>query len=363
MRRTAALIVGGGPAGAAAAIGLARGGLPHLLIERTRETGDALCGGFLSWRSLDRLAVLGVDADQLNPARLTEARLFARGRVARAPLPRPALAVSRLRLDTLLMARALAAGAAVERGVQAREIAGTTVRTADGASIAAGTLFLASGKHDVRGAARPADARGDDPTLGLRLRLAPAPGLTRLIGGAIELHLFPGGYAGLALQEDGSANLCMAVHRSRLQAAGGAPALLATLAGALPALGDRLAYADPAAAVDAVANVPYGWRTDRAEAGQVRLGDQAACIPSLAGEGMGIALASGMGAASAYVRGGPDALPGWQRRFAGAVARPMRVAGALRAVAESTAAPLLLPAVRPALLRWLANLTRVPLPA
>jgi menaquinone-9 beta-reductase len=363
VRRTPALILGGGPAGAAAAIGLARAGLPHLLIERTRETDDALCGGFLSWRSLDRLAALGVEADRLSPARLTEARLFARGRVARARLPRPALAVSRRRLDTLLLARALAEGAAVERGVQAREVAGTTVRTADGAALTADTLFLASGKHDVRGAARPAEARGCDPTLGLRLRLAPAPGLARLVGEAIELHLFPGGYAGLALQEDGSANLCMAVHRSRLQAAGSAPALLAALGRELPALGDRLAYADPAAPIDAVANVPYGWRTDRAEAGQVRLGDQAACIPSLAGEGMGIALASGMGAAGAYVRGGAGALPAWQHAFARDVARPMRVAGVLRTVAESAAAPLLLPAARPALVRLLARLTRVPLPA
>lgn len=363
MRRTPALILGGGPAGAAAAIGLARAGMPHLLIERTCETGDALCGGFLSWRSLDRLATLGIEGDQLNPARLTEARLFARGRVARARLPRPAVAVSRRRLDTLLMDRALGAGAAVERGVQAREVAGTSIRTADGAIVEADTLFLASGKHDVRGAARPADARGDDPTLGLRLRLAPAPGLTRLVGDAIELHLFHGGYAGLALQEDGSANLCMAVHRSRLKAAGDAPALLETLGRELPALADRLVYADFAAPIDAVANVPYGWRTDRAKDGQVRLGDQAACIPSLAGEGMGIALASGMGATSAYLRGGPEALPRWQRDFARSVAPPMRVAGALRSVAESAAAPLLLPAARAPLVRLLARLTRVPLPA
>ena len=58
MRRTAALIAGGGPAGSAAAITLARGGQAPLVIERDRETGDALCGGFLSWRSLETLANL-----------------------------------------------------------------------------------------------------------------------------------------------------------------------------------------------------------------------------------------------------------------------------------------------------------------
>ena len=356
MRRTPALIVGGGPAGAALAIGLARAGAPHLLVERTRETGDAICGGFLSWRTLDRLATLGVESDQLNRDRLTEVRLFARGRTATAALPRPALAVSRRRLDTLLLARAEQEGAAVERGVAVRAIEGRTARTADGAELAADTLFLASGKHDVRGLARPAEARGKDPTLGLRVRLPAASALTRLLAGAIELHLFPGGYAGLCLQEDGSANLCLAVHRSRLE--GGSPdALLARLGRDLPALGDRLAFADAAAPVDAIANVPYGWRAHDAPPGVVRLGDQAGVIPSLAGEGMGIAVASGIAAARDYAR--DPAMPGWQPRFARRLARPIGVAGLVRRVAESRLAAPALVAARPALIDALARLTRV----
>lgn len=357
MRRTPALIVGGGPAGAAAAIGLARAGVAHLLVERTRETADALCGGFLSWRTLDRLRALGVEPDDINRARVTHTRLFAGGRIATARLPRPALAVSRRRLDTLLLARAEADGAAVERGVTVREIAGNEARTADGATLAAETLFLASGKHDIRGAPRPAGARGDDPALGLRVRLCPAPGLAHMVGDAIELHLFPGGYGGLVLQEDGSANLCLAVRRSLLQAAGDADALLDRLGRDHPALGDRLAARDRAP-VDAVANVPYGWWS-RDTAAPVRLGDQAACIPSLAGEGMGIALASGMGAAAAYARGGTAALAAWRQDFARRVGRPMRVAGALKALAESPAAPLGIPLARPGLIRLLARLTRV----
>ena len=354
-----ALIVGGGPAGTAAAIGLARAGLPHLLIERTRETGDALCGGFLSWRTLDRLAALGIEADALNAQRLTTVRLFAGNRAATAALPRPALAVSRHRLDTLLLARAAAVGAAVERGVAVRAIEGGEARLADGATLSADTLFLASGKHDVRGLARPAHARGNDPTLGLRLRLPPSPALTRLLGQAIELHLFDRGYAGLNCQEDGSANLCMAVHRSRLAEAGDPAALIAELGRALPALGERLALADLAAPIDAIANVPYGWRAHAAPAAIVRLGDQAGVIPSLAGEGMGIALASGMASAAAYARGGPAAMAGWQPRFARRLARPMAVAGLVRRVVEGPlAAPALL-AARPALIETVARLTRV----
>ena len=254
-----ALIVGGGPAGAAAAMRLVHAGLPHLLVERTRETGDALCGGFLSWRTLQSLTALGIGADRLNVRPITRVRVVAGTRQVEARLPAPGLAVSRRRLDSVMLTQAVAMGVPVERGVTVRAVEGGEARTADGATIAADALFLATGKHDVRGVARPEDARGDDPALGLRVRLAPSPALSAQVGDAVELHLFPGGYAGVALQEDGSVNLCMAVERSRLQEAGSPAALIRALGDALPVLGDRLAAWD-GAAPDAIANVPYGWR-------------------------------------------------------------------------------------------------------
>ena len=356
-----ALILGGGPAGAAAAIGVARAGLPHLLIERTRETGDALCGGFLSWRTLDTLRRLGIDANALNPVSVTRVRVFSGGRVVEAPLPRPAKGVSRHRLDTLMLVQATALGARVERGVAARAVDGRSVRLADGMVLEPETLFLASGKYDVRGAARPAEASGDDPALGLRVRVGPAPGLTRLVGDAIELHLFDRGYAGLVLQEDGSANLCLAVHRSRLTKAGGPQALLAELGRRFPALGERLGHGH--GAIDAVANVPYGWRARDGVAGLFRLGDQAGVIPSLAGEGMGIAVASGARAAAAYASGGADAAPRYQRRLARDLRRPIGVAGAVRDLAErpAFASPALaLARLAPGLLQLIAAATRIP---
>src|SRR5690606_19832542 len=157
-------------------------------------------------------------------------RLFARGCIAESALPHPARAVSRLRLDTLLLAAAEKAGACVERGVAVRGVEGRVARLADAASIAADALFLATGKHDLRDLGRPAAARGVDPTLGLRIRLQPAAALRRCIGDAIELHLLDRAYAGLVQQEDGTGNLCLAVHRSRLIEAGNPELLLSELA-------------------------------------------------------------------------------------------------------------------------------------
>ena len=359
MRRTPALIVGGGLAGAATAIGLARAGLPHLLVARSRETGDAICGGFLSWRTLETLVGFGIDPDRLNPERVTRARIFAGTRRVEAALPHSAVSVSRRRLDTVLLDEAARLGTPVERGVTVREIDGTTIRTADGASLVTDALFLASGKHDVRGTARPEDARGTDPTLGLRVRITPSPALCRSLAGGIELHLFDRGYAGLALQEDGTANLCLAVHRSRLQAAGSPARLLAALGREMPALGEWVAWMDRDATIDAIANVPYGWRQRSGTNAMFRLGDQAGVIPSLAGEGMGIALASGVAAATAYGRGGAAAASGWQENFARRLARPIGVAGIVRRVAESERAGWLLPLFRPAMIQMLANATRM----
>lgn len=362
MRRTPALILGGGPAGAACAILLARAGRPHLLAERSTETGDAICGGFLSWQTVAALESLGVSAQSLNPAPVTQVRLFHGQRMAQAPLPQPGRAVSRRRLDTLLLARAIAMGASVERGLCASHIEGTQVQFRGGGSISADALFLATGKHDVRGLGRPVAARGADPTLGIRMRLAPSPRLAALIGDSVELHLVDRGYAGLVIQEDGSANLCMAVHRSRLSEAGTIPALMAEMARECPPLGDRLAQWVPGAS-DAIANVPYGWLAGATQPGIFRLGDQAGVIPSLAGEGMGIAVASGMRAGQAYVANGASGAKAYQRALASALRPPMALAGFIRGAGESPwTAPVLLALARaaPYLMHAAARWTRIP---
>ena len=362
MRRTSALIVGGGPAGASAAILLARAGTPHLLIERSHETGDALCGGFLSWRTIDSLRSLGIEPEALGAARVSHVRLLAGRHMAEARLPHSAIGVSRRHLDSLLVDRAVRAGAAVERGVAVKAIDGMTARLHDEGVIQADTLFLASGKHDIRGLARPAAARGDDPALGLRIRLAPAPALSRLIGTAIELHLFDRGYMGVVLQEDGSANCCMAVHRSRLAEAGDPERLLDSLAAESPRLGERLAWRRGGEAIDAVANVPYGWRMREGIAGLFRLGDQAGVIPSLAGEGMGIAIASGIRAARAYRDGGSDSAILFQHRLARDLARPIGIADLIRSLAQRpTIAAAMVPVARnlPMLIDIVARLTRI----
>ncbi len=354
----APLVLGAGPAGCAAAIALARHGTPPTVIERTRETGDALCGGFLSWQTLSRLERLGIASLGVHP--ISHVRVFHRDQAATAQLPDAAGGVSRRRLDSVMQGVAMNAGATLERGVTARSYAGGVLHT-DGGDLTSAALFLASGKHDVRGFGRPKP--GGDAPMGLRFRLAPHPALRALIGNSIELHLFEGGYAGLLLQEDGSANLCMALRKSRLGAAGGdAATLLRQLGDAHPQLGARLAFAPSTIGADAIAAVPYGWRVRETLPGLFRLGDQAAVIPSLAGEGMGIAIASGVAAAAAFRHGGAAAAPEFQRSFAARTRRPVAVASFLWHQGERDAmARIAIPLLRafPALAEFAARLTRI----
>jgi flavin-dependent dehydrogenase len=363
VRRTAALIVGGGPAGSAAAIALARGGAAPLLIERSREPHDVVCGGFLGWDALTGLGRLGIDPAALGAKPITRLRLFGSKRRVEAPLPHAAAGLSRRVLDEALLTEAGRAGTAIERGVTARRAEGLVLRLADGSSLAADALFLATGKHDLRGLSRPREASGEDPAVGLRARLTPSARLTRDLEGVIELHLFERGYAGLLLQEDGSANLCLSVAASRLANANGkAETLLAELAADAPALAERWGEAADTRKWLAVSGVPYGWRAVETTPGLFRLGDQAAVIASLAGDGVAIALGSGMIAAEHYLGHGTAGSAAYQRAFARQSRRPLAIAGALRSFGEDRriAPPLLaLLAHFPGLASMFARFTRI----
>jgi menaquinone-9 beta-reductase len=335
VRRAAALIVGGGPAGGAAAIGLARGGRETELIERSDGPHDVVCGGFLGWDALAALERLGLDPAALGARPIRNMRLISAKRSLEAPLPRPAAALSRRTLDEALLAAAGEAGAEIRRGstVRAADLAVRRVRLDDEAEVEAGALILATGKHELRGAGRPLDISARP--LGLRTALVPTQSLTAALDGAIELHLYDGGYAGLLLQEDGSANLCLSASRERLKQAGGIEPLIARLADELPAFAERLGQGQ-ASGWSAVSGVPYGWRASGTVEGVYRVGDQAAVIASLAGDGIAIALESGAAAARAIAAGVPA--PEFQPRWARRARRPVGLAEVLRHSAEHSLA-------------------------
>ncbi|RYI99407.1 MAG: FAD-dependent oxidoreductase [Acetobacteraceae bacterium] len=302
-------IIGAGPAGCAAAIALARAGHDVLLLERSPAPREVVCGEFLGVDAAAALASLGLDPVALGGIPLRRVQVAHGGRTAAAPLPFAAWGLSRLLLDGALQA---AAGTALHRGITvlgAEPIPeGWRLRTSAG-EIAARRLVLATGKHGLRGFPRPAS-----PWIGLKLHLAGVEP-----GDAVTLLPFAGGYAGLQATQ-GGANLCAAV-RTRP-----ADLLAAVVAGS--ALGARLLrHAAPRWGKPlAVAGIPYGYRLPAGgPPGLYRIGDQASVIPSFTGEGMALALHSGLAAAAAILAGQPAEAfhAAWRRRSAG----PMRWAG------------------------------------
>lgn len=300
------LVIGAGPAGCAAAIGLARAGRAVTLLERAEAPRESVCGEFLGGDAVALLRGLGIDLPALGAVRLTGARAAAGGRESRATLPFEAYGLSRRLLDAALQQAAQAAGARLLRGVAVRDLhrlpAGWAV---DGWRPRA--VVLATGKHGLRGHPRRA-GRG---AVGLKLHLA---GLD--LPPEVTLLRFPGGYAGLQPGAAGVANLCAAM--SGATPAGAAAMLHAIAAGS--DLGARLLrdarplWGRPLA----VAGVPYGFVQDGGLDGLYRVGDQLSVIPSFTGDGMAMALASGLAAAQAIGarQGAPAFHAAWRRRSA-----------------------------------------------
>ncbi|QMW21968.1 NAD(P)/FAD-dependent oxidoreductase [Sandaracinobacteroides saxicola] len=357
------LIIGGGLAGAASAALLAKAGQRVTLWERERHPHHKVCGEFLSGEAVAWLRTLDIDVTALGASHLTHVRVTSGSRAVAAKLPFAAAGLSRRVLDEALLDRAAALGAEVERGVTAREIAGDSVQSSHG-SVAPARILLATGKHELRGARR--DSAGTlNGLVGFKTHLRLLPGQRAALAGHVELHLFPGGYAGLQMVERDAANLCLLLSPERLAASGGsldgvidgfvadAPLLAARLHGAT-ALFDRPL---------AISGVPYGF-LHRAAPGETlfRLGDQAAVIPSFCGDGMAIALHSARLAANALLLGQPPAA--YHDQVERDVGRPVRLAArAQRLVGTGGSGHprlLSLAALWPGSLALAARLTRVP---
>ena len=327
------LIVGGGPAGAAAACHLAGAGCNVLLCERERQPRPKVCGEFLSASACAELAALGVSPGALGAAPTSHVRLVHGTGQARGALPAAARGLSRESLDQQLLARAGAWGAQVRRGLSVRRLerAGHAWRAtlANGEAIEAPVVLLATGKHDLRSHRRPRRAGADVIGFKMRWRLADAQAAD--LAGHVELVWFDGGYAGLQPIEHGLANLCLVITAAAFARLGRSwPQLLEHLARTAPHFGARLRGARPAWPRPAtIAGVPYGHVHQDAAGGDglYRAGDQFAVIPSFTGEGVALALRTARLAALGILAG--ESAAAYHRAAGDEIRRPMRAARAL----------------------------------
>src|SRR5258706_5253296 len=182
-------VVGGGPAGCAAAIRLSQAGARVTLLEARAYPHDKLCGEFLSPECADLLEDLGVLAAlrALGPAVINTACLTAPdGAVWESQLPGPALGLTRPALDQVLPQQAQSLGVEVRTGAAVPRIDGglaagfqLRVMGSGAPAVNARAVIAAPGRRGAldRALDRPF-LRPPPPVVGLKTHLAgpPLPG-------------------------------------------------------------------------------------------------------------------------------------------------------------------------------------------
>lgn len=359
------LIAGGGLAGAAAGCMLAAAGHDVTIIEREAGPTHKICGEFLSTEAQTYLRHIKFDVDLLGGHPISRLRLTRGEESVETELPFLGLGISRYALDEALLMHAAASGAKLLRGRTISNITGDrSVQMADGQIFRPKTLFLATGKHDIRGLRRPPS----DPEtfVGFKMHFLLQPLATMRLAHFINLILFRDGYAGIQLIENRHANLCLLIKRERLRRLGGKwPELLADLGRECPHLARLLDGAMPLLPQPlTIYRVPYGYvHKPRGDAPKTifRLGDQAAVIPSFTGDGMAIAMHTAHLASATLLRGA--SAEDYHSQLAKDVAAQIRRASALWTLARHPSTHgLFFHAVRllPKMLNIAAVATRIP---
>jgi len=357
------LVIGGGLAGSMVAIRLATAGRQVTLLEKENTAHHKVCGEFLSTEAVGYLNQIGINPLDLGAATIRFVRLSSKQKVVETALPFTALSLSRFALDEALLSRTEECGCKVQRGSFVEQLNNQdnlwSAQLRGGESVCAHSVFLANGKHDLRGWERAHTGQGGLVAFKLHWKLDPAQ--TEKLRDFIELFLFPSGYGGLSLVERDVANLCLVVWQTELRRVGGWIKLLASVLDENRRLKQRLQGAK--ALWDrplAISSIPYGHLAGQ-PFGLWCVGDQAAVIPSFTGDGMSIALHSAALATEMYLAG--DSAEQYNHRLHAQLSRGMDIATCLsRSMVTKAGRSLALfgLSVFPNAMQWIAASTRIP---
>jgi menaquinone-9 beta-reductase len=369
-------IIGGGPAGTAAALEARWRGLRVAIWESGRFPRHKVCGEFVSSESLPWLQ-REIPTAMARSTVIRRAEFIGRaGQRHSFALPSPARGLSRFVLDEALWQAATRRGAETCDGTAIRRVlrcrnagsspagsaeSGTTsrllvtrstalpnrqlweVELANGTRRGAPVVLVACGRWwSLEGFPSPArDRDRTAPWLGAKAHFTGVPP-----SDAVEMYFFPGGYCGLAPIEDGLLNVCCLVHRSLTPNLGAGAledfALWLRKGARHPALDARLRQATQVTETLATAPVrPTRRHADHA--GALLAGDAAGFLDPFTGDGIAQALQAGRLAAKAVALAcaGRESLvvaaDTYRRRLGHAVGRSYKVAGLLRLLVQAPA--------------------------
>ena len=331
-----AIVVGGGPAGAATATFLARAGASVLVLERARFPRAKPCSEYLSPATTAVLERLGggvlEEIERVPHAKLYGMKVIAPngstmcGRFAAAhgyPSPRPySFALARATFDTILLCAAERAGAVVREGVtvqdvvfEGRAVAGVVGRSGNGEreTAKARVVVGADGLRSVV-ARRLGLARTSLPRrIAFTAHVADVAGVDEMG----ELHVSERGYVGLGPIGGGITTVALVVPLAALHRGRGGTSFRASFfaeLGRFPGLAGRF---DPRRLVrEVLATGPFARWSRRSVAdggGALLVGDAADFFDPFTGQGIYSALAGAELAAAcllpALARGVSEPIP------------------------------------------------------
>jgi len=311
-----AVVVGAGPAGSAAAWGIARRGASALLIDRGTFPRAKVCGcclGPLGVNSLREMGVFdGLSARDLRTLELTTSR-----RTQTLGLP-GVVTVSREELDLALVEAAADQGVATLLGVAAR---------IEGGRVTIGSRALCSRVVvDARGLRPDPRSRNQRRTM-VGFGATVCRDMAPIEPSTLRMVVGRSGYLGLAPLEDGRLAIGAAVRADAIRSGGRSPALgeLLRLAGVV-----RIDET-----ITKMRGVPQLRTRLKPQDGSVfRVGDAARFVEPITGEGMGWALAGGLAVAPLALRSivEPDAPLEWPAAHAALLRRSFSRCAAVSAL-------------------------------
>jgi menaquinone-9 beta-reductase len=285
-----ATLIGAGPAGCIAAILLARAGWKIRLVEQHRFPRDKVCGECLSALGMSVLTHLGLNDrfKKLEPICLTQSLIHSPdGATLSVLLPHPMWGISRSLLDQWLLEEASDAGAEILQPSRCEQITPHVIvrdlATNQLKPIHARWTLLADGKCVAKN--NPSTPNSD---LGIKAHFTNIAGPRN----AIELFGVTGHYGGVAPIENDLWNIAFSVPQKRIAAChGNFDALFTQILSENKTLQERFAHAQRV--TDWLASPLPRFAPSRTWPERIiPLGNAAAALEPIGGEGMGLAMRS-----------------------------------------------------------------------
>ena len=199
------IVAGGGPAGSAAAITAARNGARVLLLEKDRFPRHKVCGEFVSPESLRLLSTLVEGEPFQSLPQLSTARIFVDAKAAMLPVAPPARSIPRFDLDLALLSAAKKAAVTVREETTIRQVLPGKLFsvTLETGTVKSKAVVNATGRWSNLTRYKSAE---NEKWIGLKAHFSEAAPPN-----SVDLYFFPGGYCGVQPVSACAVNACAMV--------------------------------------------------------------------------------------------------------------------------------------------------------